>query len=176
MSQSSEFCRHNSFCVASQRVFIVVSIYFVMIQSGNFWIHPCSCSLSDCSCCLSHQHTHAGTCQYNFLSQSEVDCPSVDVTCLRTDFSTHLSAKIRLCFLFCFVCAQFIFYILYCIVYFFSMLSTNVGNFIPVSFSLCISYKSINILIIFQSLALHLGKICLSLSSLLQKSGYINPV
>jgi hypothetical protein len=25
-------------CVASQRVFIVV--YFVMIQSGNFWIHP----------------------------------------------------------------------------------------------------------------------------------------
>jgi hypothetical protein len=27
-------------CVASQRVFIVVSVYFVMIQSGNFWIHP----------------------------------------------------------------------------------------------------------------------------------------
>jgi hypothetical protein len=27
-------------CVASQRVFIVVSIYFVKIQSGNFWIHP----------------------------------------------------------------------------------------------------------------------------------------
>jgi hypothetical protein len=26
-------------CVASQRVFIVV-IYFVMTQSGNFWIHP----------------------------------------------------------------------------------------------------------------------------------------
>jgi hypothetical protein len=25
-------------CVASQRVFIV--IYFVMTQSGNFWIHP----------------------------------------------------------------------------------------------------------------------------------------
>jgi hypothetical protein len=25
-------------CVASQRVFIVV--YFVMTQSGNFWIHP----------------------------------------------------------------------------------------------------------------------------------------
>jgi len=25
--------------VASQRVFIVV-IYFVMTQSGNFWIHP----------------------------------------------------------------------------------------------------------------------------------------
>jgi hypothetical protein len=26
--------------VASQRVFIVVSVYFVTIQSGNFWIHP----------------------------------------------------------------------------------------------------------------------------------------
>jgi hypothetical protein len=27
-------------CVASQRVFIVVSVYFVITQSGNFWIHP----------------------------------------------------------------------------------------------------------------------------------------
>jgi hypothetical protein len=27
-------------CVASQRVFTVVSIYFVMDQSGNFCIHP----------------------------------------------------------------------------------------------------------------------------------------
>jgi hypothetical protein len=27
-------------CVGSQRVFIVVSVYFVMTQSGNFWIHP----------------------------------------------------------------------------------------------------------------------------------------
>jgi hypothetical protein len=27
-------------CVASQRVFIVVGVYFVMTQSGNFWIHP----------------------------------------------------------------------------------------------------------------------------------------
>jgi hypothetical protein len=26
--------------VASQRVFIVVSIYFVMTQSGDFWILP----------------------------------------------------------------------------------------------------------------------------------------
>jgi hypothetical protein len=26
-------------CVVSQRVFIVV-VYFVMTQSGNFWIHP----------------------------------------------------------------------------------------------------------------------------------------
>jgi uncharacterized protein involved in cysteine biosynthesis len=38
-----------SLCVASQRVFIiiiiiiivvVVVVYFVMTQSGNFWIHP----------------------------------------------------------------------------------------------------------------------------------------
>jgi hypothetical protein len=29
-------------CVASQRVFIVivVAVYFVMTQSGNFWIQP----------------------------------------------------------------------------------------------------------------------------------------
>jgi len=26
-------------CVASQRVFIFVRVYFVMTQSGNFWIH-----------------------------------------------------------------------------------------------------------------------------------------
>jgi hypothetical protein len=26
--------------VPSQRVFIIVSVYFVMTQSGNFWIHP----------------------------------------------------------------------------------------------------------------------------------------
>jgi len=26
-------------CVASQRVFIVASVYFIMTQSGNFWIH-----------------------------------------------------------------------------------------------------------------------------------------
>jgi hypothetical protein len=26
-------------CVASQRVFVVVVIYFVTTQSGNFWIH-----------------------------------------------------------------------------------------------------------------------------------------
>jgi hypothetical protein len=27
-------------CVASEREFTVVSVYFVMTQSGNFWIHP----------------------------------------------------------------------------------------------------------------------------------------
>jgi hypothetical protein len=30
----------TTLCVASQRVFIVVSVYFVTNQSGNFWIHP----------------------------------------------------------------------------------------------------------------------------------------
>jgi hypothetical protein len=29
-----------SLCVTSQRVFIAVSIYFVVTQSGNFWILP----------------------------------------------------------------------------------------------------------------------------------------
>jgi hypothetical protein len=27
-------------CIVSQRVFIFVNVYFVMTQSGNFWIHP----------------------------------------------------------------------------------------------------------------------------------------
>jgi hypothetical protein len=27
-------------CVSYQRVFIVVSVCFVMAQSGNFWIYP----------------------------------------------------------------------------------------------------------------------------------------
>jgi hypothetical protein len=31
-------------CVASKHVFVVV--YFVMTQSGNFWIHPRTCSSS----------------------------------------------------------------------------------------------------------------------------------
>jgi hypothetical protein len=29
-----------TFWIASQRVFVVVSVYFVMTQSGNVWIHP----------------------------------------------------------------------------------------------------------------------------------------
>jgi hypothetical protein len=32
-------------CVVSQRVFIVVSVYFIMTQSGNFWINPCISSI-----------------------------------------------------------------------------------------------------------------------------------
>jgi hypothetical protein len=30
----------TTLCVVSQLVFIVVSVYFVMTQSGNFWIYP----------------------------------------------------------------------------------------------------------------------------------------
>jgi len=30
-----------SLCVTSHRVVIVVAVYFVMTQSGNFWILPC---------------------------------------------------------------------------------------------------------------------------------------
>jgi hypothetical protein len=36
VSQSNEFCRHITLCVASQRVFIVISL---STQSGNFWLH-----------------------------------------------------------------------------------------------------------------------------------------
>jgi hypothetical protein len=27
-------------CIVSQRLFVVVFVYFVTAQSGNFWIHP----------------------------------------------------------------------------------------------------------------------------------------
>jgi hypothetical protein len=37
-------------CVASQRVFIVV--YFVMTQSGFFWIHPRSYQMNSEGCCI----------------------------------------------------------------------------------------------------------------------------
>jgi hypothetical protein len=41
-------------CVASQRVFMVVGVNFVMTQSGNFWINPHIChkpfpEILDCS-------------------------------------------------------------------------------------------------------------------------------
>jgi len=39
--------------VASQRVFVVVSVYFVIeTQSGNFWIHP---SIRFCWDTIQHQ-------------------------------------------------------------------------------------------------------------------------
>jgi len=42
VSQSSDFCCNNLY-VDSQQVFIAVSVYFVMTQSGNVWIHPRMC-------------------------------------------------------------------------------------------------------------------------------------
>jgi len=39
VSQSSVFAA-ITLCVASQWVIPKVSIYFVKIKSGNFWIHP----------------------------------------------------------------------------------------------------------------------------------------
>jgi len=30
----------KTLCVALQRVFVVVVVYFVTTQSGNFWTHP----------------------------------------------------------------------------------------------------------------------------------------
>jgi hypothetical protein len=44
VSQSSEFAA-ITLCVASERVFVVVVVvvvvvYFVMTQSGNFWLRP----------------------------------------------------------------------------------------------------------------------------------------
>jgi hypothetical protein len=38
-------------CVASQRVFIVVIVYFVMTLSGKFWIHHSLAVVSSVSAC-----------------------------------------------------------------------------------------------------------------------------
>jgi hypothetical protein len=38
-------------CVASQRVFVVV-FYFVMTQSGNFWIHPHFVTIAGIGLCI----------------------------------------------------------------------------------------------------------------------------
>jgi hypothetical protein len=57
MSQSSEFCA-ITLCVASQRVFIIVGVYFVMTQSGNFWIHPRI--VNRCQACNNHNFKYKG--------------------------------------------------------------------------------------------------------------------
>jgi len=41
VSQSSEFYRHNLLCCFPTSVYcLFIDVYFVMTQSGNFWIHP----------------------------------------------------------------------------------------------------------------------------------------
>jgi hypothetical protein len=40
-------------CIASQRVIPKVSVYFVMTQSGNFWIHSCTCAFHNGSYVIS---------------------------------------------------------------------------------------------------------------------------
>jgi hypothetical protein len=42
-------------CVASQRVFIVVIVYFVMTQSGNFWLHHRIIQLQTGLCLVNEQ-------------------------------------------------------------------------------------------------------------------------
>jgi hypothetical protein len=39
VSQSNEFCCHNPLCSFSTSVIVVD---FVITQSGNFWLHPCT--------------------------------------------------------------------------------------------------------------------------------------
>jgi len=52
VSQSVSFAA-ITLCVTSQWVFIVVvAVYFVMIQSGNFWIHPRIWAISIICCIL----------------------------------------------------------------------------------------------------------------------------
>jgi hypothetical protein len=61
-------------CVASQRVFVVVVVvlvYFVMTQSGNFWIHPRICAVTHLSCTMvtnlwkvTDEHLRSAFCYY----------------------------------------------------------------------------------------------------------------
>jgi hypothetical protein len=53
--------------IASQQVFIVVSIYFVMTQSGNFWIYPWKQNVNIMKEYMSRQHFEA---KVAFLVQS----------------------------------------------------------------------------------------------------------
>jgi hypothetical protein len=44
-------------CVASQRVFIVVGVYFVIDSVRNFWIHPRN-SANEPGCMIVEAHIH----------------------------------------------------------------------------------------------------------------------
>jgi hypothetical protein len=59
-------------CVASQRVFIVISVYFVITQSGNFWIH-----------------SHSVECCYDSEWWIEEDVGGLDL-----DLSQHLEEEL----------------------------------------------------------------------------------
>jgi hypothetical protein len=51
VSQSSEFCRHNPLCCFSTSVYFV-SVYFLVTQSGNFWIHTAIEWCKSVRCCV----------------------------------------------------------------------------------------------------------------------------
>jgi len=40
VSQSSDFCRHNSLCCFSTSILLLLLFISLLTQSGNFWIHP----------------------------------------------------------------------------------------------------------------------------------------
>jgi hypothetical protein len=67
-------------CVASQRVFIVV--YFVMTQSGNFWIHPRIPKWA-------HFYTHVNSNNTNLLRRSN----TVATHCMNPRFCIMIDSE-----------------------------------------------------------------------------------
>jgi hypothetical protein len=53
-------------CVASQPVFIVISVYFFMTQSGNFWIHPRMLGVVHCLWYISYRGHVGGFLYFRF--------------------------------------------------------------------------------------------------------------
>jgi hypothetical protein len=68
--------------VASQRVLMVVSMYFVMTQSGNFWIHPriyrrqLGAAVAQTNYGLDDQSSIPGRCNDSFSLQHRVQIGS----------------------------------------------------------------------------------------------------
>jgi hypothetical protein len=65
-------------CFVSQRVFNVVVVYFVMTQSGNFWIHPriydskrIEFDPDTCQGSQNENRDNTSSCQYNDFQSHE---------------------------------------------------------------------------------------------------------
>jgi hypothetical protein len=83
-------------CVASQRVFVVVRVYFVMTQSGNFWIHSRISSYFWFSVAAGHSNvTHMNVKLHVSLpaflwTYNSFDLQLIILTYLRTYLLTYL--------------------------------------------------------------------------------------
>jgi hypothetical protein len=92
--------------VASQRVFIVVSVYFVMTQSGNFWIHSHMClpleytylllflqKLSCCTYVFMQTSYMQDTLHANHLQMFLFSCCCSQFSCWHEDVYRSLTEK-----------------------------------------------------------------------------------